>query len=456
VGKKIKTFFSSFLLTGRTILQRLIITFQFFTENSLENHACACAYGFLLSAAPVLMLLSFILFSIFHSFIGGANNTHVEAVLSQLISNITFLNGVLNEAWLAEELPAIAEGGMRLRGIAGLVSAIGIFWSGRIFILSLQRGLKVIFKGTQKRNPMFEMLVVFTVELAVLIGAILIIFFGATARRIYQFIGQNFDTDFFSYFHSLFNIRVASFFLMMIIFYFVCRHLIANGPSRISAFWGGLCFSLSYTVFSLIMNIFLIQTRYNFLYGALGSLIFLLVNVFCFFLFFFSCAQLTKVLDSFDTLLFLRFRQARMNTGRPKFEHFLFLSEEGKLQKYSHSYPAKTVIFSKGDEGNDIFYLLEGEVDIFLSDENTGEKPATLQQGAFFGEMGHLLSENRTATAKAKTAVTALVLPPPLFDELLKYDTSMDRTLMELMSQRLKARNEQLGERCMPVECKSE
>jgi len=60
--------------------------------------------------------------------------------------------------------------------------------------------------------------------------------------------------------------------------------------------------------------------------------------------------------------------------------------------------------------------------------------------------MGHLLSENRTATAKAKTKVTALVLPPPLFDEMLKYDTSMDRTLMELMSQRLKSRNEEFGE----------
>jgi len=446
LGKKTKTFFSSFLTSGKTLLQRLIITFQFFAENSLENHACACAYGFLLSAAPVLMLLSFILFSVFHSMIGGGNNAQLETVLTQLISNIPFLNGVLNGAWLAEELSAIAESGMRLRGIAGLVSGIGIFWSGRIFILSLQRGLKVIFTGTQKRNPVFEMLIVVITELAVLIGAILIIFFSTTARKIYEFIGLYFDVSFFSNLHPVININVVSFFLMILIFYFVCRHLIANGPSRLSAFWGSLCFTVSYTVFSRIMNMFLDQTRYNFLYGALGSLIFLLVNVFFFFLFFFSFAQFTKVLDSFDALLFLRFRQARMHTGRPGFDHFLFFSDEGTLKKYSHSYPEKTVIFSKGDEGTDIFYLLEGEVDIYMSNENSGETPVTLQSGAFFGEMGHLLSENRTATAKTKTAVTALVLPPPLFDEMLKYDTSMDRALMELMSQRLKSRNEQFGE----------
>ena len=437
-----KKFLSFLLLSGKTLLQRLVITMQFFGENSLGNHASACAYGFLLSAAPVLMLLSFILFSVFHSFINGAN-VQGEAVMAQLTANIPFLSGALDEAWLAEEMSSIAESGMRLRGIAGLVSAIGIFWAGRIFIVSLQRGLKVIFTGAQKRKPLFEMLIVLIVELAVLIGAILMILFSATARKLYEFLGIFYDTAFFYNIQSLINIRVVSFFLMIFIFYFVCRFLIANGPCRISAFWGSLCFAFSYTVFSLILTMFFDQTKYNFLYGALGSLIFLLVKVFFFFLFFFSCAQLSKVLDSFDVLLFLRFRQARMNAGRPGFEHFLFLSEKGTLQKYSHTYPENAVIFSKGDGENDIFYLLEGEVNIFTSDENSGEKPVTLKQGAFFGEMGHLLSEKRTATAKAKTEVTALVLPPFLFDEMLKYDTSMDRTIMELMSQRLKTRNEQ-------------
>jgi len=444
LGKHRKNILSYLLLSGKTLLQRLVITLQFFDENSLANHASACAYGFLLSAAPVLMLLSFILFSVFHPLISGVNNAQGEAVLAQLMSNFPFLNDVLNEDWLAEELSSIAESGMRLRGIAGLISAIVIFWSGRIFILSLQRGLKVIFTGTQKRNPVFETLIVLIVELAVLIGVILMIFFSATARKIYIFFGRFSDTTFFSNMQSLINFRVIPFFLMIFIFYFACRFIIANGPSRISAFWGSLCFAFSYTVFSGIMTMFLNQTKYNFLYGALGSLIFLLVNVFFFFMFFFSCAQLTKVLDSFDALLFLRFRQARIKADRLGFEHLLFLSEKGKLQKYSHTYPESAVIFSKGDEGNDIFYLLEGEVNIFMSDDDTDEEPVTIQQGVFFGEMGHILSENRTATAKAKTSVTALVLPPSLFDEMLKYDISMDRTLMELMSQRLKLMNEQI------------
>jgi len=425
------------------LLQRLVITLQFFGENSLENHASACAYGFLLSAAPVLMLLSFILFSAFHSLMSGVHNAQGEAVLAQLVSNIPFLNGILDEAWFADKLSSFTESGVRFRGIAGLVSVIGIFWSGRIFILSLQRGLKVIFKGTQKQNPVFEILIVLIVELAMLTSIILMILFSAAARKIFEFLDTFSGTAFFSNILSLINIHVVSFFLLIFIFYFVCRFLIANGPCRISAFWGSLCFAFSYTVFSLILTMFSDQTKYNFLYGALSSLIFLLVNVFFFFLFFFSCAQLTKVLDSFDALLFLQFRQARMNAGRPGFERLLFFSEKGRLQKYSHTYPEGAVIFSKGDEGSDIFYLLEGEVNIFMSDGNSGEKPVTLRHGVFFGEMGHLLSENRTVTVKAKTTVTALVLPPSLFDEMLKYDASMNRMIMALMSQQLKTRNEQ-------------
>jgi len=440
-----QTFLSRLLLSGKTLLQRLIITLQFFADNSLANHASACAYGFLLSAAPVLMLLSFLLFSMFNSLISGANNVGGESVLPRIIANIPFLNEVLDHDWLLRELSSIAESGMRLRGIAGFISVIWIFWSGRIFILSLQRGLKVIFTGTQKRNPLFEIMLVLIVELAVLTGAMLMIFFSATARKIYNFFDFYPKTAFFRNVLLFMNIRVVSFFLMIFIFYFVCRFLVANGPCRVSALWGSLCFAFSYTVFSRVLAEFLIQTKYNFLYGALGSLVFMLVNVFFFFMIFFFCAQLTKVLDSFDALLFLRLRQFKMKAVRPGLdpERALFISEKGRLQKYYHAYPENTVIFSKGDAGNDIFYLLEGEVNVYMSEVDSSEKPVTLKSGAFFGEMGHILSENRTATVRTKTAVITLVLPPNLFDDMLKYDPSLDRTIMEQLSWRLKSKNEQ-------------
>jgi CRP-like cAMP-binding protein len=118
---------------------------------------------------------------------------------------------------------------------------------------------------------------------------------------------------------------------------------------------------------------------------------------------------------------------------------------EGRLQKYYRLYPGGTTIFSREDPGEDVFYLLEGKVDVFMLSEDSGGKPVTLNRGDFFGEMGHLLSENRSATTKAKSGASVLVLPPGLFDVMLKYDTAMGRTIMEHLSGRLKAMNEQYG-----------
>jgi CRP-like cAMP-binding protein len=75
--------------------------------------------------------------------------------------------------------------------------------------------------------------------------------------------------------------------------------------------------------------------------------------------------------------------------------------------------------------------------------ENSGGKPAVLYAGDFFGEMGHLLSENRSATVKARSDVSVLALPPVLFDTMLKYDTAMGMTIMQHLSGRLKKMNEQ-------------
>jgi membrane protein len=430
------------ILFGKAQLQCLVITLDFFGENSLANHASACAYGFLLSAAPALMLVSFFLFTAF-GLLTGSGNAYDPHALAAQISSIPFLEGVLNEAWLVNALPSFAESGMRWRGMAGLVSIACIFWAGRVFALSLQRGLKIIFSGEKKRNPLTDNIAVLLVELAVLITVMLMFLLSQSARHIIEI---------FSYFPGMpillsilsqYKINFVFLFLLAVIFYLICRYFIANGPSRRSAFWGSICFVFSSAVLSRILTVLLDQTRYNLLYGTLGSLVTLLVKVFFFFIFFFVCAQLASVLDSFDALLFIKLHQVRMKKKRSSLLDKLFFSAEGRLQKYYRFFPGGTTIFSRKDSGEDVYFLLEGEVEVFMLSEDSGEKPVVLNEGDFFGEMGHLLSENRSATTKARSDVSVLVLPPVLFDEMLKYDTAMGRTIMEHLSGRLKAMNEQ-------------
>jgi len=442
-AKLSKNYLHRLILFGKARLQCLVITLQFFGENSLANHASACAYGFLLSVAPALMLVSFFLFTALDLFTGSGEGYNPQVLAAQ-ISSIPFLEGVLNETWLVNELPSFAESGMQLRGIAGLVSIACIFWAGRVFALSLQRGLKIIFTGTKKRNPLTDNIAVLLVELAVLISVMLMLLFSQSARHIYKIFSYFPVVSVFLSILTRYNIHFVFLFVLALLFYLICRYFIANGPSRRSAFWGSLCFVFSYTVLSRILTILLDQTRYNFLYGTLGRLVTLLVQVFFFFMFFFVCAQLASVLDSFDALLFIKLHHARSK----KKKHLglldkLFFSAEGRLQKYFRSYSGGMTIFSRKDAGEEVFYLLEGEVEVFMLSENPGEKPIVLNEGDFFGEMGYFLSENRSATTKARADVSVLVLPPALFDEMLRHDTAMGRTIIEHLSGRLKTMNEQ-------------
>jgi membrane protein len=349
----------------------------------------------------------------------------------ELMARVPFLETVFGKRQFSGEILSFAG-----QGITGILSVASIFWAGRIFALSLQRGLKVVFSGVKKRNPLTDTLAAVFIELLILVFAAVAILCSPDALRLYGTLPPL----------PLFRFsRVLPFVLLAALSYCACRTVTPNPPRRLSALWGTLFFAVAYGISAATFAALFNQTRYHTLYGALGNLVSLLINVYLFFVFFFSGAQFAKTIDSFDALLFSKLRGARLSR---KPADRLFLSTEGTLEKYLRSYGAGDTIFAKGDGGQEIYYLLEGEVDVLIPQAKGGHKRvSTLKAGSFFGEMGHLLSEDRTATVKAKTGVFVLALPPRLFDEILRCDTGMDRAIIEHLSRRLKTGNERLASR---------
>ena len=100
----------------------------------------------------------------------------------------------------------------------------------------------------------------------------------------------------------------------------------------------------------------------------------------------------------------------------------------------------------QGDTGNEVYYLLEGEVEVKIKTPGGSENTFSIfKPDSFFGEMGYLLAEKRSASTTAKTDVRVLVLPPPVFEKILMHDTSLDRALIENISYRLKVTNDRLA-----------
>jgi len=429
-----KTIIKKFANAGKNLIQKFIITTELYNINGLANHAAAGAYGFLLSLAPMVLI---IVFSILYFFKPS------QQEISALIGNISFLSELIDERHLTQTIVSIST-----HNISGIISILSILWATRILALSIRRGLLVIFPSKKKRNPIMNSVIIIAIDAVILLCILTAIVSSRTAI----------------YFYNIFNFipmlsemeRFVQIFFLGFVSFLAYLLIPVKSPRKFSALQGAILCTIAYGVTASVLTFFMDKTRINFLYGALGNMIFLLINVYFFFSFFFLGAEFAFVTDFFDALFFSKLRQLRIKNKQknktkksilnlPFNASLKLFSAENNLEKYLRVYKKNEIIVTKGDTGDEIFYLLEGEVEILLLDEQENNNPANiLQVDSFFGEMGYLLSEERSATIKAKTNVSVLMLPPSLFETILKHDKNLDRDIIEHMSRRIKSANERL------------
>ena len=79
--------------------------------------------------------------------------------------------------------------------------------------------------------------------------------------------------------------------------------------------------------------------------------------------------------------------------------------------------PAGAIIVNKGDQGNEMFLICRGEVEVL---DGQGKVMTTLREGDIFGEVALLLSEPRTATVRATTMCDLFVLDKADFGHILR------------------------------------
>ncbi|MCL2243601.1 MAG: YihY/virulence factor BrkB family protein [Treponema sp.] len=451
IAAKLKDIFKSFL-------QKLIITFQLYGENGLANHAAACAYGFLFSMAPMLLLTVIFIFYVF--------KPSPQAIIS-LVSNIPLMENIFDEQWLTSDLFSMTS----MPGISGILSVLGILWAARILALSMKRGLLAVFSSAKYRNPVINTLVTVILETGVLIFILIVIVSSRTARNFLLLLDFMPQSPLLSIAASQNGRDIINFILMGLAAFIIYYYVPAVSVRKFPAFMGALLFIIT-SFFTAEFLDFLVNTsRISFLYGALENIILLLVNVYFFFTFFFLGAQFAYVIDSFDALLFSKLRQVKKGADSPtsgtdkqlrrmNLLYKLCFPVDGSLKKYLRKFKKNDIIITQGDTGDDIYYLVEGEVEILFETKSdiksadnmseNGESGVTinsagiLSTGSFFGEMGYLLSEDRSATVIARTDVVVFSLPPSLFDTIIRHDTDLDIEIIEHMTRRLKNTTQQI------------
>jgi len=428
------------LLKG--VSSRFLLTFQLFTKNELANHAAAGAYGFFLSAAPALLLVVLLLSNLFRSsprvladFFNSFSQSYLEG-----------LGSLIDSQSMADSFERSSG-----TGFSGIIAILNLIWTGRVFALSLQRGLRVIYPNPPGSiKPIRDSLVPFAIELAAILYALL--FIVSTRGALILIESSNLNRLFPLLLPLLRIISfVLPFFGLGFLTYGAYRLVPHEPPSRLAALQGSLVGMILYSGVSILFQSIVNPGRYNLVYGALGNVVLLLANVYFFFSFFFLGAQFAYVINYFDALMFTRFRKLQSSApktsknGIPHFEKQIFGSTAGEMKKYIHSYEQGYRLFSAGEPGTTVMYVLSGTVGIYIQEENGAlHKIAELSEGNFIGEMAYLLSEPRTATAITETQAVVLELPPELFEKVLQTDNETARHIIDSLSRRIKTANEKI------------
>lgn len=112
---------------------------------------------------------------------------------------------------------------------------------------------------------------------------------------------------------------------------------------------------------------------------------------------------------------------------------------------FERSFAAGETIFEEGDEGDSIFVVHSGEVELSRAGGVERRTVARLGPGEFFGEMSVVLGEPRTATAVAAKATRLLALDGEIFEAMCVERPEIAIRIISRLSSRLKESERRLA-----------
>lgn len=101
-------------------------------------------------------------------------------------------------------------------------------------------------------------------------------------------------------------------------------------------------------------------------------------------------------------------------------------------------------IIKQGEEGDCIFVIQEGKVEIIDESDNKETKITELGRAEFFGEMGLFEKDVRSCTVRALGDAQVMTIDRRNFYTTIQKDPSIAYRLLEKMSQRLRETNKKI------------
>ena len=406
------------------LMQVAYTTWRLFNRNGLTNHAAATAFYFLLSATPLLLLLTYAI-----QWLAGVAEHSVPATILLAALYEQFRLDVLSQMGFIPQHAMLG---------ASSVGLVTLLLASRKLIHSLESAFKVIFPEESRRR----LVVSWTLPFVIIPIAFLLVGLAVAAQCVLRFLVQaEIMGAAQGVLLSVVNLLLAFGTVWTLVLLAYWRLPMQHPSFRQAAVLALLSTLTLYSLFTLFGVFFQVE-EYRSVYGALGGVVFVLLAAYFAFTAFYLWAQCLYALSKVDVAALEKLFLSGSGEGANKLEGFVFGRASRLLAKYGRTYEAGAVLIREGDDSRTAYYLYAGRVG--LSKKVNGEdiELGELSEGELFGEMAYLLGEKRTATVTAQTEVVVLALPPALLEELMRYSAPLARRIIGALCQRLQRMNE--------------
>lgn len=115
----------------------------------------------------------------------------------------------------------------------------------------------------------------------------------------------------------------------------------------------------------------------------------------------------------------------------------MFGKSKRSTEEIEQEFQAGEIIVREGDDSRELYILQSGSVEVTKKSNGKDVKLTSLRKGEFFGEMSLLEGELRSATVKALSDTTVLVIKPGGLLLMMRRDPTFAFEMLQQLSARI-------------------
>lgn len=388
-------------------LQNIWLTYSNYLRNTLFEGAASLSFGFVFSFIPIILIaLS----------IASGTLAKYPAVTNYLLDLCSDFSPVYDIR------PLIRNFSQRQAfSVFDILLYIWVIWIARKFFLSMARNISRIFHSETPQKGYVIQLMTFIGEFALILGLIAIVVASFLLNRFFTLPTFASLSETFPLLFGHFMTRLSSiiFYSVMFVFSFlVFRFESRTAPPMPSCIWNAALFTISFLVVSVFINKFTNFSNYTLIYGAISSVIILMMKVYMFFMLFLFFAEKVYVTQNLDTLLFCEMYMLPPQGSKKlidKLKRILFINPS-VLQDEKNTLFLKEgdIIYSAGEAAESVYFIKKGQIIEELENE---EK--LFEKGMFFGEKSAMLKRPHKGTTTSAADSEIIKIDAETFRALL-------------------------------------